>query len=83
MKDVENMQVLHLDTAEDEVKKDLVSTAYDGDHTTQAHHKSPIERSLVLKARLLIGTLGALTLFVAYLVSIEICPFVLIDRESS
>ena len=73
MKDEENTEIVHLDEVKNEVKEEPGSTAYHGDHTTKAHRKSPVERRLVLKARLLIGSLGALVLFVAYLVRTDIC----------
>jgi hypothetical protein len=49
--------------------------AYTGDHVTNKEPRSPIERSLVLKAGCLFTTLSALVYFVAYLVRPPTCAY--------
>jgi hypothetical protein len=56
-------------TLEDDNEKAPV-TAYTRDERTNSHHKSPMQRRLILKADLVIVLLAALIYFVACLVSI-------------
>jgi hypothetical protein len=53
---------------EDDNEKTPV-TAFTRDERTNPHHKSPMERRLIMKADLVIVPLAALIYFVAYLVS--------------
>lgn len=43
---------------------------YTGDHETEQTARSPVERSLMIKAICLFASLSALVYFVAYLVSL-------------
>ena len=56
----------HVESVFDDEK--ALVTAYKRDERTNSHHKSPMERKLVLKADLVIVPLAALIYFVAYLV---------------
>lgn len=63
--DIEELEAV--DTRCEKSEK-LPATAYQGDHVTGVHEKSPVEKRLLLKARGLLVTLSALMYFAAYLV---------------
>lgn len=62
------MEQIETAAAENE-KQQTLSTTYVPDPNANSHHKSPVERRLVLKADLIILPFAALIFLVAYLVS--------------
>jgi hypothetical protein len=69
--DMARIDIEQLERTESALHEKPLSTAYIADTDPNSHHKSAVERRLVLKCDLVIVPLAALIYFGAYLVSYE------------